>query len=239
MTNPTLAYQRVLLKLSGEALGTKDCRLQKDILLRISQDIGLVAKQGLQIGIVIGGGNWFRGAQGSDIGLSAMTADHIGMLATLMNALVLQEMLEKQGLPVRVMSAIPAKGLVEFFDAYQARRYLAKQYILIFAGGTGHPFVSTDTAASLRGLEIQADILLKATTVKGIYSADPVIHSDAQFYTQLSYQQVLELELKVMDLAAFCQCRDHKLPIRVFNIIDEPQALMRIVQGEAIGTLVS
>lgn len=249
-TGGDIVYQRILLKLSGEALGkeanttsaddtaSKTRPISPETLARIAQDIATLVTEGVQLGIVIGGGNWFRGSDSASMGLERMTADHIGMLATVMNALALRDALVGQGLVVQLMSAVPIPGLATDFDSYSAQQHLQKRHVVIFAGGTGHPFVSTDSAASLRALEIKADILLKATSVDGIYSADPTQHPEAILYSQLSYQQVLDSELGVMDLAAFCQCRDYGLPIRVFNI-NTPQGLVQIARGAPIGTLVS
>lgn len=248
-----LAYGRVLLKLSGEALGTaspvsfnssassvskSSHPLHAKVLSRVAQDIAEVVALGVQVGIVIGGGNWFRGAdEFSNLLISRITADYIGMLATVMNALTLRDALLQKSVATRVMSAFPIEGVTETFEVHRARRHLAHQRVVIFSGGTGHPLVSTDAAASLRGLQIEADILLKATSVDGVYSADPESEPEAQLYKHLSYREVLASELGVMDLAAFCQCRDYGLPIRVFNV-NTPQGLLRVVQGESIGTLV-
>lgn len=244
-------YQRILLKLSGEALSAspqeasnapeisnKSPVINITVANRIAQEIATITAQHIQVGIVIGGGNWFRGIDGVAMGLPRITSDYVGMLATVMNALVLRDILTTHHLQVHVMSAFPMGNFVEPFELFRARRYLQEGKVLIFAGGTGHPLVSTDAAASLRALEIEADILLKATSVDGIYSEDPNKNPKAKRHIQLSYQEVLDAEYGVMDLAAFTQCRDHGLPIRVFNI-HIAGALVRILQGESIGTLVS
>lgn len=241
-------YRRILLKLSGEALNmldsagsshsSQDKPLNVSIVSRIVREIATAVANRVEIGIVIGGGNWFRGVTGSSIGLTRITADQVGMLATVMNAFMLREMLVQQGLEVHIMSALSIGNFVEPFERIQAKQYLQQGKVVIFAGGTGHPFVSTDAAASLRALEIEADILLKATSVDGIYSEDPNQNPNAQRYTQLTYQEVLKNELSVMDLAAFIQCRDHNLPIRVFSIYPT-ENLNKVFKGEPIGTLVS
>lgn len=238
-----VCYPRILLKLSGEALidmshsAQKTDRMSSAIISRIAKDIGEIASHQVEVGIVIGGGNWFRGPQGASIGLSRITSDYVGMLATGMNALILQDFLMAQGLEVRIISAGYSNDCTEAFELMRVRRYLKEGKIVIFSGGIGHPFVSTDAAASLRALEIEADILLKATTVDGIYDDDPNQNAQAKLYTHLSYREVLEAELNVMDLAAFIQCRDYNLPIRVFNM-NRPQAIIEIIQGKLIGTLV-
>jgi uridylate kinase len=249
MLSPPTHYQRILLKLSGEALNTDSAGtssnpsiekgpLNLSIVTRIAQEIATLVAHNVQVGIVIGGGNWFRGVSGSALGLERITADQVGMLATVMNALMLRDLLTQQGLAVSMMSAIPIGHLIEPFERVRAKQYLQEGKVMLFAGGTGHPFVTTDAAASLRALEIEADILLKATSVDGIYSEDPYQNPKAIRYTHLTYQEVLQKELKVMDLAAFIQCRDHNLPIRVFNIYC-PNNLTHILQGEPIGTLVN
>ncbi len=245
-------YRRVLLKLSGEMLGyapkssVKKAQANKNdfealdsiLLENVAKTIARISQENLQISIVVGGGNWFRGPLGQSIGLERITSDYIGMLSTVMNALALRDKLLQQSLTVQVMSAIPITGLVEPFNVSKARRYLAKGCVVIFSAGIGHPFVSTDVAASLRALETKADILLKATTVDGIYSSDPLYNKKAVRYERLTYEEVLKQELKIMDLAAFIQCRDHRLPIRVFNM-STPDNLVKIIHGVPIGTLVS
>lgn len=207
------------------------------VLSRLVKEILEVARLNIQIAIVIGGGNLFRGASISGLGIERVTGDQMGMLATIMNALAMRDALEALGKTCWVMSALPIKGVVDGFDRRKALMHLYQQHVMIFAGGTGNPLVTTDSAASLRGIEIGADILLKGTDVDGIYSADPEHNPAAMLYTHLTYQEVLERELGVMDLAAFCQCRDHGLPIRVFNI-NKPGALIQVAMGSNEGTLV-
>lgn len=234
----TLRYRRILLKMSGEALmGDGTHTIDPKVLDRMVREIGEIHNLGVQVGVVVGGGNFFRGAALSAAGINRVTGDYMGMLATLMNGLALRDAFERAGFPIRILSAIPMSGIVGHFDCRKAIHHLEQGRILIFAAGTGNPFVTTDSAASLRGIEIEADVVLKATNVDGIYSADPAKDPNAKRYSHLSYQEALDKQLAVMDLAAFCQCRDHKLPLRVFNI-HKPGALLRIIQGEDEGTLV-
>jgi uridylate kinase len=231
-------YRRIILKLSGEALlGATDFGIDPAILDRLADEISEVLELGVQVGLVIGGGNLFRGAALTKSGLGRVSGDYMGMLATLMNSLALRDAFERANIPTRILSAIPMSGVVDHYDRRKAVHHLQKGRVVIFAGGTGNPLVTTDSAASLRGIEIEADILLKATKVDGVYTADPAKDKAAIRYTHLTYREVLEKELAVMDLAAFCQCRDHNLPVRVFDI-NKPGALMRIILGEAEGTLV-
>lgn len=235
----SLKYRRVLLKLSGEALRGKTSEmLDSTELNRIVSDIISVLDLGAQIGIVVGGGNIFRGERLAQTGIDRITGDQMGMLATIINALALRDAFDKHKKVAKIMSAIPIAGFVPYFERYKAIHYLEKGYIVIFAGGTGNPLVSTDSAASLRGIEIGAELLLKATHVDGIYSADPNKDSKAILYSAISYEKVLEQELGIMDLAAFTQCRDHDLPLLVFNI-NCKNALLDILQGKSKGTLVS
>jgi uridylate kinase len=192
----------------------------------------------VQVAIVIGGGNFFRGASLTRAGINRITGDEMGMLGTVINALVLRDAFENSGLPVRILSAIPVGGLADLFHRRKAIHHLQQGRIVLFAGGTGNPLVTTDSAASLRGIEIGADAVLKATNVEGVYSEDPAKNPHATLYEKLSYQEALEKELAVMDLAAFCQCRDHNMLIRVFNI-RKPKALLRVVFGEKEGTIVN
>lgn len=239
MNSGTVKYKRVLLKLSGEALNGKTSHpIDAKTLQNIVDDLVAISRLGVQIGIVIGGGNLFRGRSLTEVGLDRITGDQVGMLATVMNALILRDSLEKCGKIVRIMSAFSVGGWVSEFNRYKAIRQLNKGYIVIFAGGTGNPLVSTDAAASLRGIEIDAELLLKATQVDGIYSSDPKKDKHAKRYPYLTYKEVIEKELGVMDIAAFAQCRDHNLPIHVFNL-QTPNALCRILQGEMMGTLVT
>ncbi|GMR03843.1 MAG: UMP kinase [Gammaproteobacteria bacterium] len=231
-------YRRVLLKLSGEALMGPDAYgINCEALARIASEIKAVRDSGVQLAVVIGGGNIFRGVALSAQGMERATADSMGMLVTVINALALQDALERVGVEVRVQSALRMDQVVEFYIRRRARHHLEEGRVVIFAGGTGNPFFTTDTAASLRAMEIEADIVLKATNVDGIYSKDPARHSDAQRYDEISYSEILEKQLGVMDAASIALCRDRKLPIRVFNI-KKPGNLMRVVKGEKEGTLV-
>ena len=231
-------YQRILLKLSGEALlGDEDYGIDPVIIGRIANEILEVRNTGVQIAIVIGGGNIFRGAGLAQSGIDRVTGDHMGMLATLMNSLALQDALEKAGVDARVMSAIAVHDVSEDYIRRRATRHLEKGRVTIIAGGTGNPFFTTDTAAALRAIEVGADIVLKATKVDGVYSADPKIDTDAKLYETLSYDEVIEGKLGVMDANAIVLCRDQKMPIRVFNVFGVGN-LMRIVKGKKVGTLV-
>lgn len=232
------AYQRILLKLSGEALlGNEDYGIDPAIIGRIAREIQEVLNTGVQIAIVIGGGNIFRGAGLAQSGIDRVTGDHMGMLATLMNSLALQDAMERVGVDARVMSAISVHDVCEDYIRRRATRHLEKGRVVIIAGGTGNPFFTTDTAAALRAIEIGADIVLKATKVDGVYSADPNIVKDAQLYVSLTYDQVIEGKLGVMDANAIVLCRDQGMPIRVFNVFGSGN-LMKIVMGDEVGTLV-
>ncbi len=232
------AYQRVLLKLSGEALlGGADYGIDPDIIGRIACEIMEVLNTGVQITIVIGGGNIFRGAGLAESGIDRVTGDHMGMLATLMNSLALQDSMEKVGVDARVMSAISVHAVCEDYIRRRAIRHLEKGRVVIIAGGTGNPFFTTDTAAALRAIEIGADIVLKATKVDGVFSADPNIDKNALLYETLSYDEVIEGKLGVMDANAIVLCRDQGMPIRVFNVFGSGN-LMQIVKGKEVGTLV-
>lgn len=231
-------YPRVLLKLSGEALmGQSQYGIDPAVLETMAANVMDILKLGVQVGVVIGGGNLFRGAALSTAGLSRVTGDHMGMLATLMNALAMRDVFERAGMSTRIMSAIPMSGVVDHYDRRKAIHHLRHNRVVIFAAGTGNPLVTTDTAASLRGIEIEADIVLKATNVDGIYSSDPCKDPSAERFTHLTYTEALQKELGVMDLAAFCQCRDHNIPLRIFDM-KKPGALTRVVCGEDEGTLV-
>jgi uridylate kinase len=233
------AYHRILLKLSGEALlGQEDYGIDPAIIHRIAVEIGDVTRLGIEVAVVIGGGNIFRGAGLAKSGIDRVTGDHMGMLATVMNSLALQDALERTGVNARVMSAISVHDVCEDYIRRRAIRHLEKGRVVICAGGTGNPFFTTDTAAALRAIEIDADLLLKATKVDGVFSADPVKDSGAVLYDTLGYDRVIESKLGVMDANAIVLCRDQSMPIRVFNVFDEGN-LVRIVKGEAIGTLVS
>lgn len=231
-------YKRILLKLSGEALmGDMDFGIDPKVLDRMALEIGQLIGIGVQVGLVIGGGNLFRGAALSDAGMDRVTGDHMGMLATVMNALAMRDALERSNISTRVMSAIPMSGVVEHYDRRRAVRDLKDGDVVIFSAGTGNPFFTTDSAACLRGIEIDADLVLKATKVDGVYNADPMKDSSAVKYDRLSYDEVLDRKLGVMDLTAICLCRDHNMPVRVFDM-NKPDVLRSIVVGEAEGTLI-
>jgi uridylate kinase len=232
------AFHRILLKLSGEALlGKEDYGIDPDIIHRIAVEINDVTKLGIQVAVVLGGGNIFRGAGLAESGIDRVTGDHMGMLATVVNSLALQDALESIESDARVMSAVSVHDVCEDYIRRRAVRHLEKGRIVICAGGTGNPFFTTDTAAALRAIEIGADIVLKATKVDGVYSADPVKDPTAVRYDQVGYDQVIESKLEVMDANAIVLCRGQGMPIRVFNVFDEGN-LVRIVKGESIGTLV-
>jgi len=232
------AYQRILLKLSGEALlGDEDYGIDPAIIGRIANEILEVRKTGVQVAIVIGGGNIFRGAGLAESGIDRVTGDHMGMLATLMNSLALQDAMENAGVDARVMSAISVHAVSEDYIRRRATRHLEKGRVVIIAGGTGNPFFTTDTAAALRAIEVGADIVLKATKVDGVYSADPKTDKNATLHDSLCYDEVIEGKLKVMDTNAIVLCRDQKMPIRVFNVFGVGN-LIRIVKGEKVGTII-
>jgi uridylate kinase len=234
-----LAYRRILVKLSGEALmGNADYGIDPLFLKRLAAEVAAVRENGAEIAVVIGGGNLFRGAGLARAGMDRVTADQMGMLATVMNSLALQDALEQIGVFARVMSAIRINEVCEDYIRRRAVRHLEKGRITIFAAGTGSPFFTTDTAASLRAIEIEADLLLKATKVDGVYDSDPMLNPSAKRYDRLTYDQVLDGRLNVMDATAIVLCRDHHLPLRVFNL-NEPGALVRVARGEEVGTLVT
>jgi len=236
--SPELLYRRILLKLSGEALMGEDSHgINPGVVNRIASEVGALVSAGVQVALVVGGGNIIRGMQLADCGMDRVTADHMGMLGTLINALSLQDALENQGMYARVMSAVQINQICEDYIRRRAVRHLEKGRVVIFAAGTGNPFFTTDTAASLRGVEINANAVLKATKVDGVYSADPVVDPTARFYSHLSYDEVLMNKLNVMDATAIVLCRDNKMPLRVFNI-GKPGALKRVVLGEQEGTLI-
>ncbi len=231
-------YQRILLKFSGEALaGNTGYGIAPAVIDRIVKEVRELVELEVQVGIVVGGGNLFRGETLSSAGIGRITGDHIGMLGTLINSLALRDAFERAGVETRIMSAIPMSGIVDHYDRRKAIYHLRHGQVVIFAAGTGNPLVTTDSAASLRAIEIQADILLKATSVDGIYDSDPAHNQDAKRYDHISYREALQKELGVMDLAAFTQCRDHNMKIRVFDM-HKHGALLRVVMGEAEGTLV-
>jgi uridylate kinase len=236
-TKTTPIYQRILLKLSGEALGDGSVGIDPKVLDRTALEIGQLVGIGVQVGLVIGGGNLFRGAALHAAGLDRVTGDHMGMLATVMNALAMRDALERANIHTVVMSAIPMSGVVEHYDRRIAIRHLEQGDVVIFSAGTGNPFFTTDSAACLRGIEIDADIVLKATKVDGVYSADPLIDKTATRYDQLTYDEVLEKQLGVMDLTAICLARDHNMPLRVFAM-EKTGALRNAVVGEDEGTLI-
>ncbi len=233
------AYQRILLKLSGEALlGKEDYGIDPEMIHRIAVEIGEVTRSNIQIAVVIGGGNIFRGAGLAESGIDRVTGDHMGMLATVINSLALQDAMERIGIDARVMSAISVHDVCEDYIRRRAIRHLEKGRVVICAGGTGNPFFTTDTAAALRAIEIGADIVLKATKVDGVFSADPALDANAELFDELSYDRVIESKLGVMDANAVVLCRDQGMPIRVFSVFEEGN-LGRLIKGEAIGTLVS
>lgn len=238
MTTKIRKYDRILLKLSGEALtGAAEFGIDPKVLDRMAVEIGQLVEIGVQVGLVIGGGNLFRGAALHEAGMDRVTGDHMGMLATVMNALAMRDALERAGIPTRVMSAIPMSGVVEHYDRRTAIRHLKNGDVVIFSAGTGNPFFTTDSAACLRGIEINANLVLKATKVDGVYSADPVKDPQAQKYTCLTYDEVLDKKLGVMDLTAICLSRDHNMPVRVFNM-NKAGALFAILTGKDEGTLI-
>ncbi|MGO1503023.1 MAG: UMP kinase [Marinobacter sp.] len=231
-------YNRVLLKLSGEALmGEHEFGIDPKVLDRMALEIGALIGIGVQVGLVVGGGNLFRGAALSEAGMDRVTGDHMGMLATVMNGLAMRDALERSNIRTRVMSAIPMSGIVEHYDRRRAVRGLKDGDVVIFCAGTGNPFFTTDSAACLRGIEIEADAVLKATKVDGVYSADPYLDPTAEKYENLTYDEVLDKKLGVMDLTAICLARDQGMPLRVFDM-SRAGALTRIVTGEKEGTLI-
>jgi len=239
MTTPdSLKHTRVLLKLSGEAFQGDNASLCADAIARIIDDVANAHALGVQVAIVVGAGNFFRGATLGNITIRRSTADQMGMMATVINALALRDALQSQNVPARILSAIPVGGVADHANHQRAIEHLESGRVVIFAGGTGNPFVTTDSAASLRGIQIEADILLKGTQVDGIYDKDPKQHADAIRYDHLTFQQAVRDELAVMDLTAFYQCRDHNLPIRVFSLT-QPGVLRDALIGKAVGTLVT
>jgi uridylate kinase len=238
-TMSNVKFKRILLKLSGEALlGKEDYGIDPNVVSALAAEIIDIAKLGIQIGVVIGGGNIFRGAGLAKSGIDRATADHMGMLATVMNALAIQDSLEKSGVSARVMSAIKINEICEDYIRRRALRHLEKNRIVIFAAGTGNPFFTTDSAAALRAVEMGAEILLKATKVDGLYTADPKKDPLATKYDYVSFDEVLNKKLEVMDATAIALCRDYKMPIRIYNMT-APGELKRLMFGEELGTLVS
>jgi uridylate kinase len=231
-------YKRILLKLSGEALtGSESFGIDPKILDSMALAIGQLVGIGVQVGLVVGGGNLFRGAALQQAGLDRVTGDQMGMLATVMNALAMRDALERSNIATQAMSAIPMTGVVDHYDRRKAMRALMNGDVVIFSAGTGNPFFTTDSAACLRAIEVDADLVLKATKVDGVYSADPMKFADAVKYNRLTYDEVLDKKLEVMDLTAICLCRDHNMPVRVFKM-DKPGALLNIVRGGDEGTLI-
>lgn len=238
MSDKAPAYKRILLKLSGEALmGEGSYGIDPAVISRIAMEVRELIEMGIEVGMVIGGGNIFRGAGLAQGGMERVTGDHMGMLATVMNSLAMQDALEKCGLQARVMSALSIHQVCEDYVRRRAIRHLEKGRVVIFGAGTGNPFFTTDSAASLRAIEIDADIMFKATKVDGVYSADPVKDPDARRYTRLTYDEVLDKRLMVMDATAIVLCRDHKMPLGIFNI-NNPGDLVRIMTDDSVGTVV-
>lgn len=238
MNQPKPAYKRILLKLSGEALGGKQgTGIHTQTIQQIASDVAEAFKVGVQIGIVIGGGNIFRGVAASAEGMDRASSDYMGMLATCINALALQDALEKQGIPVRVQTAIEMAEIAEPYIRRRAIRHLEKGRVVIFGAGTGNPYFTTDTAAALRAMEINAEVLMKATKVDGIYDKDPVKNADAVKFERIGYLEVLNRNLQVMDLTAVSLCMDNKLPILSFDMTRQGNVL-KAVLGEKIGTVV-
>jgi uridylate kinase len=231
-------YKRILLKLSGEALtGAEGYGIDPRILDRMALEIGQLVGIGVQVGLVIGGGNLFRGAVLQAAGMDRVTGDHMGMLATVMNALAMRDALERSNISSSIMSAIPMSGIVDHYDRRKAIRHLNQGEVVIFAAGTGNPFFTTDSSACLRAIEVEAELVLKATKVDGVYTEDPVRNPAARRYERLGYDEVLDQKLGVMDLTAICLCRDHHMPVRVFQM-DKSGALLNIVMGGDEGTLI-
>ena len=237
--NSNLAYRRVLLKISGEALmGEQNYGIDVNVARSVAEEVKAVREIGVQVAVVVGGGNIFRGVSKSAGNMDRSSADYIGMLATVMNAVVLQDALEKLDVHTRVLSAIDIPQLAESFIRRRAVRHLEKGRVVIFAAGTGNPYFTTDSAAALRALEIKADIILKATKVEGVYSADPMLDATAELFNEITYRQVLERQLKVMDASAISLCMDNNLPIVVFNM-RQPGNITRVISGDAgVGTKV-
>jgi uridylate kinase len=234
-----LRYRRVLLKLSGEALmGSGSFGIDPEVVRILSDELASVHALGVELALVVGGGNIFRGVKAASAGMDRVSGDHMGMLATLINSLALQDQLEQRGIQTRVLSAIEIRQVAEPFIRRRAIRHLEKGRVIILAAGTGNPYFTTDSAAALRAMEVKAEVLLKATKVDGVYSADPVSNPDATKFPRITYREVLERNLKVMDATAISLCMDNKLPIVVFNIRQDGN-IRRVIHGESIGTVVS
>jgi len=238
-TAGALRYRRVLLKLSGEALmGTSSFGIDPEVVRVLSDELASVHALGVELALVVGGGNIFRGVKAASAGMDRVSGDHMGMLATLINSLALQDQLEQRGIQTRVLSAIEIRQVAEPFIRRRAMRHLEKGRVIILAAGTGNPYFTTDSAAALRAMEVKAEVLLKATKVDGIYSADPVTNPSATKYDRISYREVLERGLKVMDATAISLCMDNRLPIVVFNLRQDGN-IRRVIQGEPIGSVVA
>ena len=236
---PNLAHKRILVKFSGESVaGDDEHGIDPKILDQMASSVSTCKELGVEIGIVIGGGNLFRGEKLNQAGMDRVAGDHMGMLATVMNGIALRDSLERAGIKTRVMSAISMSGIVEHYDRRLAIQLLNDGYVVIFTAGTGNPFFTTDTAGCLRAIETQSDLMLKATRVDGVYDSDPETNTDAKFYPELSFDEAISKNLKVMDATALTLARDHQLPLKVFNL-NHPDALKKIACGEEIGTLIS
>ena len=232
-------YKRILLKLSGEALqGEEGFGIDPSILDRMALEIKELVEMGVEVGVVLGGGNLFRGAKLAKAGMNRVVGDHMGMLATVMNGLAMRDSLFRADVNAKLMSAFQLNGICDTYNWSEAIKMLREKRVVIFSAGTGSPFFTTDSAACLRGIEIEADVVLKATKVDGVYDCDPAKNADAKLYKQLSYVEVIDKELQVMDLTAFTLARDHHMPIRVFNM-GKPGALRRVVMGTEEGTIIS
>ncbi len=232
-------YQKILLKLSGEALvGEEGFGIDPKVLDQMALEIGQLISIGVQVGLVIGGGNLFRGKVLQSAGLDRVVGDHMGMLATVMNGLAMRDALVRSNISTHLMSAIPMSGIADHYDRLKATRYLSEGDVVIFSAGTGNPFFTTDSAACLRAIEINADLMLKATKVDGVYNKDPALYSDAQLHDFLTYDEVLNQKLGVMDSTAICLCRDYNMPIQVFNMM-EKGTLLDLMVGASKGTLVA
>ncbi len=233
-----MQYRRVLIKLSGELLGSKQGPVDVVWINRVVQEICHAMDKGIQIAIVVGGGNIFRGHELSSEGIERTSADAVGMLATVINSVILADVFEQHGRDVELMSAVPVMGMADHFNLKRALVALEKGKVVIFAGGTGNPFVTTDSAASLRAIEIGAELLIKATRVDGVYDEDPLKNKSANKFSKITFNDVIAKELKVMDIGAFIQCQQYALPICVFDV-NKPQALLRVLSGESEGTFIS
>lgn len=232
-------YKRILLKLSGEALqGDEGFGIDPSILDRMAVEIKELIEMGVEVGVVLGGGNLFRGAKLAKAGMNRVVGDHMGMLATVMNGLALRDALHRADVNAKLMSAFQLNGICDTYNWSEAIKMLREKRVVIFSGGTGSPFFTTDSAACLRGIEIEADVVLKATKVDGVYDKDPAKFADAKLFSNLTYAEVIDQELKVMDLAAFTLARDHDMPIRVFNMV-KPGALRQVILGTTEGTTIT